>query len=187
MIRIIHISDIHLEKPPISPNTTDLMDALVTNLNSVVDENTVLVITGDLIDKGGVGFKSDSTKPYDHFYDTVLYRILENYPILEDKILFVPGNHDIERRKIDEFKKNGILSTLNKSYGDFNNSIKNNINQKDYLEQLTQFKLFEGQLFDKVDNYNFSYLHSTFSCNIAGQKVGFACLNSAWLCSGDDD
>lgn len=187
MIKIIHISDIHLQYIPKTSSVNNILRSLLDDIDSQVDDSTVFVITGDLIDKGGASFSNDSGEPYEHFLEVVLFSLFEKFPELEKRTLIVPGNHDIQRNKIDKFKIEGILGTLKKSYAEFNDATKDHINKDGYLEQLNKFKSFEKQLYHDLDNYNFSWLHSTFICNLAGYKIGFSCLNSAWLCTGDND
>ena len=56
MIRIIHISDFHLENENPSYEKKELVKSLTKDLKAYVNESTIFVFTGDLIDKGGKNF-----------------------------------------------------------------------------------------------------------------------------------
>lgn len=60
MLYIVHISDFHLENAELSIKKRDLINAFIDDLNnqSIDKSKCILVLSGDLIDKGGCGFPS---------------------------------------------------------------------------------------------------------------------------------
>ena len=53
MIKIIHVSDLHLESADPSTEKQAIISAFCDDIKQFVDSSTVLFFTGDLIDKGG--------------------------------------------------------------------------------------------------------------------------------------
>lgn len=87
---IIHLSDLHIEA-----NTKPLSGTLIGLINDIEQrtqgmKNIILVITGDIVDKGIYGNFSDPENPVIEFFQK-----LKN--VLEDKIIDIEicaGNHD---------------------------------------------------------------------------------------------
>ena len=52
-MRVFHISDIHLNKSFLQDWQEYLLDSFVKYVNQAKDDNSIIVCTGDLIDKGG--------------------------------------------------------------------------------------------------------------------------------------
>src|SRR5690349_9432743 len=103
MIRIVHLSDFHLESN--KPNSTKfkLIEALIQDLETYVNNDSMLILTGDLIDKGGKGFDSKKiSSPFLSVDEFLFKKISARFPSLSQKIFFVPGNHDTYREKIDK-------------------------------------------------------------------------------------
>ena len=89
MIKIIHISDLHLESSNPSFQKKQIIKALAADIKKYVDESTLLFFTGDLIDKGGYDFKLDKPKAFEFFEEIFLMPILLSNPVLKNKIFIV--------------------------------------------------------------------------------------------------
>ena len=61
MIRIVHLSDIHLNKKTLKDAEQFVIKALIKDLKKYSDEKRIdlIFITGDLIDRGGESFNKN--------------------------------------------------------------------------------------------------------------------------------
>src|SRR5688500_8664110 len=102
MIRLIHMSDFHLRNERDAANKGLIVQALRKDLKSNENDNTLFIMTGDLIDKGGHNFKDRKNgAPFKEVKTLLFDPIVNAFPILNDRVYFVPGNHDCERDKTD--------------------------------------------------------------------------------------
>jgi len=90
-MRIVHISDIHLSANNLSELRTFYLRALLEDLRLFHQEKRidVVVISGDLIDKGGESFAGQDA--YAIFEKEFIRPIMEAFDIPSSNILFVPG------------------------------------------------------------------------------------------------
>lgn len=186
MIKIIHISDFHLETFKPSYDKEQIVKALCTDFEKYVDENTLMFFTGDLIDKGGKEFNNQRDIAFLAFEDILIDQILKNYPSLTNRIFVVPGNHDVFRDKIDDISEAGLKKDLN-SENQLDNFIKSNRDTKRHLERLVDYKDWEKLFYAKYPDKILSNFENTFICELKDYKIGVTCLNSSWLCKNDSD
>jgi len=183
-MRIIHLSDIHFSKDRISEFRQFYFKALANDLikNNSETKIDIITITGDLIDKGGKSFEKEE-KYYEIFKMNFIAPLCEKLHISKDKILFIPGNHDINEEEIDEVYENGIIATL-KTIEKINKFQDNNKDtQHQSIKRIGKYKHFEKEFYDGVADSYFTNFESCFIKEVDGLKVGFACFNSAWRCS----
>lgn len=185
MIRILHIADLHLESEIPSFEKTAIIKALAEDLKKQVNENTLLFFTGDLIDKGALGF-SDKENAFYIFEKVFIEPIISQNPSLKGKIFIVPGNHDVFRDKIDMYSESGLKSELGnvKSLDTFIQS--NRLNSK-HLDRLADYKKWESDFYKRYNSKISTNFEFTFKLNIGKYQVGITCLNSAWLCKDEFD
>lgn len=185
MIRLIHISDFHLESETPAKRKISIIQSLAEDLKKYVTNNTILLFTGDLIDKGGYGFK-DNELCFLSFEDVFINKILDSNPNLKNKIFIVPGNQDVNRSKIDEIIETGLKSKLieTESLEKFINE-----NRKDsiFLKSLEDYKNWEKSFYKDYQDAELSNFENSFKLKIDGVDIGISCLNSSWLCKNDDD
>lgn len=186
MIKIIHVSDFHLENSNPSFEKKDIILALAEDVKKYVDDSTVLFITGDLIDKGGVEFKENKASAFQSFEDLFIKPILTHNPILRNKIFVVPGNHDIFRDKIDPITEYGLKSNLT-STKSVNEFLINNRDNIRHLDRIADYKNWEKDFYSQYPNCTLSLFENTFILKIGLLNVGVTCLNSSWLCKDDHD
>ena len=181
MIQIVHISDFHLDSKPISYKKGQLVNALVVDLEKQISEpeKCIFVISGDLMDKVGDNFECPQ-EGFTYFKEVFIDTIKNALGISYDQFFFVPGNHDVDRKKVDSIIENGILATVSTVEG-INKFIVENKSYSRYLERLEDFKLFEenfykdAELAKQMTNFD--------SCFITENNIGIACLNSSWRSS----
>jgi len=185
MIKVIHISDFHLESENLSIEKNNIINALALDLKSQVDNNTILCITGDIIDKGAAGFK-DKEEAYIIFETVFIDKIIEENPNLKGKIFIVPGNHDIDRNRIDAVTEAGLKASLcdEKTLNSF---IISNRSESNHLGSINGYLSWEHDFYSKHNQGELTNFDNSFTIKIADYNVGITCLNSSWLCKDDDD
>ncbi|MCL5244333.1 metallophosphoesterase [Cellulophaga sp. 20_2_10] len=190
-MRIIHLTDIHLSKENFDEFDDNLKIALIRDLKSynVIEKPIdLIVITGDLVDKGGHSLKKlpqykKHINPYDFFEEYFIDPISKELNIPKSKFLFIPGNHDIDENEIlwvDEKKmKMEIDDKEVKNY-----LIKNENNFNSSNLRIKKFKDFESKFHSSTPNYKPTNNQSTYIYNYQSQfKIGFILINDSWRCS----
>lgn len=132
MIRILHISDFHLESENPSNEKLNIITALSNDLVKYCNEETILLFTGDLIDKGAVNF-NDKDSAFIIFENIFINTILNENPSLKGKIFIVPGNHDVFRDKIDKYSEAGLNVELVCKYPIFQTGFKLGFKYRDLI------------------------------------------------------
>lgn len=192
-MRIIHLSDIHLCKDNIEDFRLYYRKTLIEELKEINKKFDIdlIIISGDLVDKGGDSLMTISSyesflNPYDIFEKEFIDPLCTEVEIKKEKILFIPGNHDIQQNKIDEVKEAGVKSILttpkevNRLCEKYNTDF-NNLN----FEKLQNFLEFENRyhIKDEDQYYEFSALESKVIYDFNSKKVGIALINDSWRCS----
>ena len=189
MLRILHLSDLHLVKEH------PAMDTLLMYLNRSMDEIQedrgidLVIFTGDLIDKGGASF-GDINTAFKKFEEVVITPILEKLKLSKDRFVFIPGNHDTENDIGKQYMKKGFLGE--NPHDDYEKiiSIKNSPKNQDIVRVRTKaFKDFERLYYTENlrEAYQCGDFESNFKFDIEGRKIGITSLNSVWFCGLDDD
>lgn len=186
MFKIIHISDFHLETTRPSNDKLKLVKALANDLQQYVDNNTIIVFTGDLLNKGGKDFTLPTNEAFKLFEALLFDEIIAKNPTVKNKIFVVPGNHDIVRDKIDPVSETGLAKIL-ASEKDVNEFISANRIKSKHIEQLEDYKLWERNYYSTFANRNLSNFDNSFIIELSGKKIGISCFNSSWLCRKKDD
>jgi predicted MPP superfamily phosphohydrolase len=184
-MRVIHISDFHLESETPNFHKQQLIKALTKDLAKFVNHETIICFTGDLIDKGGYNF-TDQTKIFESFEREFLNVISNEFGILKNRIFFIPGNHDMQRVKVDTYQEDGIKARLiNKD--SVNHYIQEVKLEKYQIPKQYEFKAFENRYHSSTPNSNITPFDSNFKLEIGGNTIGISCLNSSWRCLDDND
>nr|WP_315198218.1 metallophosphoesterase [uncultured Flavobacterium sp.] len=185
MIRLIHISDFHLESETPSPKKIKIIESLADDLKKHINSNTILLFTGDLIDKGGSDFK-DPELCFLSFEDIFINTILKSNPSLKNKIFIISGNHDVYRSKIDEIIETGMKGNLTNT-DSLDKFISSNREKSIYLKRLENYKDWEKTFYKDYPDSKLSNFENSFKINLDNRSVGISCFNSSWLCKSDDD
>lgn len=146
-ITLIHISDIHYEfnEPE---NQGLIINSFFTDLDTQLDtanrDNTFCVISGDLVNKG------NSDKIYDDFFNNFILKISKRVPI--QNIFCIPGNHDLNRKEIEEnLKEHDEVIEKEFNETEFNNFVK----EEDNLVH-KKFKYYKKFYLEKLHSSNFN-------------------------------
>jgi len=108
----------------------------------------------------------------------------------EAALLIVPGNHDVNRQKVNPDAQrtlNGYSKDSRANSDRINQRFEDlDLSQKDALRRLDEFRDFVTSYLPNglTDD---ARLLCVNSLEIAGIRVGLVGLNSAWSCSGDED
>ena len=101
MLRIIHLSDFHLNKNNVSDWNSYVKDALFKLLKDKIDINTTFFIcTGDLVDKGGKDYSSIEDA-FNEFKKQVITPICDFFSLPYEHFIITPGNHDTAAVRAD--------------------------------------------------------------------------------------
>lgn len=178
-MRILHISDFHLDKNDREDSITHIVTPLI---NSVKTQHRVkpfdlIIFTGDLVNIGGKNYK-DIDEAFLDCNKVLFQPLLEATNLSKDRIYFVPGNHDVVRTADSKITENGLLGTLTNSQ-----ELNQFFNKPEGISRIIPFKEFEKSFYEAVDNSaKITNFQSCFKITIKNRKIGIACLNSSWRC-----
>ena len=185
-MKIIHLSDFHLNKEILASNHKRILDALIKDMEQFeIGDDSILIFSGDFLNCGGKNMNSLEENNFNVFKRLVFDPIYEKFPNLKNRTFFCAGNHDIDRSAIKAthkaVKESLIRDEKNRQqiYKELRND--NVVGFEKYNEFASEFyNNFEG---DK----DISNLESNFSFDLNGCKVGISSLNSSFLCYDDND
>lgn len=173
-IRILHLSDLHLDVGSLRDQRV-VLKALFVDLKRQIAQAGAydfVFVTGDLIARGNYT-ESNSRALETEF----ILPLIENCDIDPSRLLIVPGNHDVDLKK-----QTSIIG----------NALKQICSNEDAAKYFDEVKSMNGgtglegfnALLKKLDPNVESKLFRTQVVEIAGVKYGIALLNSAWKATG---
>ncbi|QAA80547.1 metallophosphoesterase [Aequorivita sp. H23M31] len=190
MIRILHLTDFHLNRRTLRDWNDFYKDSFFEKLDQFQNDRPIdlVVFTGDLIDKGGKDF-SKANLAFEEFNENIIKPIIHFLKLDISKFIICPGNHDINRSADDEIDENGLKSTLTSSEKiiDFiGNAEKTNSYKR--IERIRDYKIFESKLYENIIEDKIQSLF-TFSIKftLGNRTIGISSINSSWRCYGEDD
>lgn len=182
-MRIVHLSDFHLDKNN-QKRSEDLVYFLCQSLKIVDKERKVdlVIFTGDAINKGGKSFNSVLTGLHE-FEKVFIEPILKTLNLPKERFVFTIGNHDIDRDADSSYSEDGLKRNLiNKgaldSFWDAPKSFKD-------MERVNEYKTFEKDYYGnnhRKEEVDFSRFQTNIKMQISDKCIGITCLNSAWRC-----
>lgn len=178
-MRILHFSDFHLDKNEKEDSVNHIVNPLLATIEEQQKETPVdlILITGDLINKGGISYGSLQAA-FNDFSDTIISPLLSKTQLAKDRIFFVAGNHDINRDADTKAIEIGLRSTLI-SEGEVNSLIE----KPEGNNRIKNFKTFENLFYEETNIEKLiTDFHSCYKLIVDKKKIGIACLNSAWRC-----
>lgn len=190
MIRILHLTDFHLNQKNLKDWKSFLREAFLNKIKALDRKRalTIIAFTGDLIDLGGADFKDIQTA-FDVFKTEVIDPIIAEVGFDIEKFLIVPGNHDVLRSLDDKRSELGSLAYFKENYENISDYIISANKNDDFqgMERIKPFKRFEKELYKDVNNYNYSLFGSSYKFTAESEKIGICCLNSSWRCYDKND
>lgn len=183
----LHISDVHIRGEDFDRNTVwagllrDVRNRV--QIDSSLDRIDLVFLTGDLVFGG-------SEEEYEFAYRDLIEPLTQELKIknLSEKVFLVPGNHDIDRRKIRR-SWNALRQMLNQE--NKREEIRDLLLDEDerelLLEPQTSYFEFFSDTFDKIELLSpcNHYVHRVSIQDIG--SVAVVGLNSAWLAYGGDE
>lgn len=186
MVRLVHLSDIHFSKLHIKDFELFIVNTLIKDLKRYMDTNPIdyVIITGDLIDKGGLEFASTEEAFY-QFQQVFIDPISSALSIEKENFFFIPGNHDIDRNLDEKYVDVGLKKDLSST-----EKVNEFIDNKKIIgvERLSPYKKYERDYYasSKHKKYISDY-EAVFLVEKGTTKIGISCFNTAWRCYSDDD
>ena len=191
-MRIAHITDFHYSKAINHYDFDNLFQALLEGLKIEHMEKKIdlIFITGDLVDKGGRSFAPDNH--YDIIQNKILEVIAKDLGLSRDRIILIPGNHDVcEKSDGELFYLKGLRGSID--IPAVNKLIDENLTdwKNAEISGLKQFKEFEksyyNSLCDNTTEIDHSNFETCFTFSFGNAKIGVAAFNSSWSCSTELD
>lgn len=178
-MRILHISDFHLDQKDKEDNVNHIVIPLINRLERVIIEKPIDLIffTGDLVNNGGKNY-SGLEEAFIDFEITFIEPLLKVTSLNKDSFFFVPGNHDINRSLDSIYIENGLTQNLN-SQEKLNEFYK----KPEGVDRIKEYQEFEEHFYKESESkINLTLFNSTFKKKINGLNIGICCLNSSWRC-----
>lgn len=178
-MRILHISDFHLDQKDKDDNVNHIVNPLIERLQRIIAEKPIDIIffTGDLVNIGGKNYGSLEEAFLD-FEITFIEPLLKATSLTKNSFFFAPGNHDINRTADSNIIEQGLQQALvsqEKLIEFFKNP--------EGVNRIKEYQEFEEYFYRDVESkINLTLFHSTFKMTINGLSVGICCLNSSWRC-----
>lgn len=176
-IGILHLSDIHA-----SEKNKDILAALIPPIINDLDKNVLnekiqisaMCLTGDLINSG-----DNEKQEMEIVFDTVISPLAEHLGLSHENIFIIPGNHEIQRKKIIEYAEQGLRNTLTSEDAIERLTKSGDTSFRSRLSYFDSYsEMFGGQpVFDNV-------LSRAYIKEFDGFKMGFACVDSSWRSTG---
>lgn len=180
MIRIVHLSDLHLKMNELEDFESFIMKALIKDLKKFNEgkEIDIIAFSGDLIDRGGNSFENGIDEAFQYFECFVIEPIAKELGLSKEKFFFSPGNHDIDKSADEDFEDNGLTEKF-KSIESVNDYI--NAEHLKCSKRVIPFKKFESEYWkDSSNYYEPTKLNSSYKIKFNGYEVGITCFNTSW-------
>ncbi|MBL8632918.1 MAG: metallophosphoesterase [Myxococcales bacterium] len=168
-ITMLHLSDAHM--------SIRHADVIAERISAVCAALSKEQLIPDLIVFTGDAAYSGKESEYQLFFERLVRPLLTSFSISPENFVIVPGNHDVDRDKIDSLQQAGLSNFISKP--EEMDDIWRKVEQRSkLLSRQEAFANFTKQkkltaVSRVVDVYDTS--------------IGFACLNSAWLSASDND
>ncbi len=181
-IRILHISDIHLDNDSKEDFNNLIQKPFFETLKKETESKKIdlVFLTGDLINKGTGGFSTtdDAFRSFNEIFLEPLQKVLS---INKDDIIICPGNHDVNRT-LDNPDDDKALYEDAKDQKKLSEIIGTCREIKAYpgLKKILPFKSFEKDYYKNVNDSYITLFDSFHERKIQEIDIGILALNTAW-------
>ena len=185
MIRIVHVSDFHLDNNLLGTNHR-VVKPLIEDLAAFHEEDpiTTVVCSGDLIDRGGLSFPSP-VEAFDAFGVRVVDPLLTGLGLDRSQFVIAPGNHDAVRTADSEFIDSGLRTELT-SLAALDKFLESGSSEG--VRRMEAFEAFRARFYDGLDQpVDVGDRFACFRYEAEGFRLGVVALDSAWRCYGCDE
>jgi predicted MPP superfamily phosphohydrolase len=192
MIRVIHISDFHLETGVLNDWETYTKKALIETIKtqqpSCPITDTFIICSGDMINKAGEDYGGvlNALKKFD---EKVIRPILEDTGLPLDHFILLPGNHEVNRNADEDAHAEGLRSMIEKKGAAKINEYTHALLNGDYKDsnRIKEYNEFVTELYKDVENIRISPLGATFTYDTSEGKLGIAVFNTVWNAYDNED
>lgn len=176
-LNILHISDSHIQKKNIM-EIKEIVQKMIDDINKVQEEKNInidlICFTGDLIRRGDKSIEDEGQ--WGLAMEVLVNPLLNALNLSLDRFVFVPGNHEVDIRKIVKALENGLkeksLDKIKSLMDEFDPSYKSRL---DYFYDIVR---------ENQPDAEFGILGYSCKKEINGISIGLACVDSAWRSSG---
>ncbi len=192
MIRIIHISDFHLDNSVLNDWETYTKKALIGTIKNQEPNcslgDTFVVCSGDMINKAGADNKG-VLNALRIFKERVVQPVLEETGLPLDHFIFVPGNHEVDRKADEDISAEGLRTMISKEGATRINTYTSSLLDGDYKfsRRIKEYNDFVGEFYQGKDNVQVSMLGLTFTFETTEGKLGVAAFNTVWNAYSTED
>ncbi|MED0993656.1 metallophosphoesterase [Bacillus nitratireducens] len=179
-MRIVHISDFHLDSSSIEDLRNYIIKPLKADLLEFHNNREIdlILFSGDMVDKGGASFNRDTMLAFYTFQEEVIEPLMKNIGLPLERFFMVPGNHDVNRNLDSEVLELGLSTFLHSS-----DKVNTFIDSEDTsgISRVLPFKEYEKEFYqDFSGELKLSNYQSAFKLQIKDIAVGITCFNSSW-------
>ena len=111
-MKILHISDIHYSINKVHSFNQFVKEPLLKSVEHMKGEIDIILVSGDLVDKGGLGNYIENFYGFDEF--SLELGSALNIP--QEKIIISPGNHDVVRQLDNEYTEKGLRGEIESNH-----------------------------------------------------------------------
>lgn len=187
-MRIVHLTDLHINKKRFSNDNRLPITELIADLKEWNHRKKIdfIIITGDIVDQGGISFNKNENY-YSIIEEKVLKQIYQSLDLKKEHVYLIPGNHDINRVKVDPDTYSGLTDRLktpqsiNSHISEFKNSYKMG------LKGCENYNKYLRLRYPVKKNVRLSNFESAFIFKYHDINIGIAGFNSSWSCFKESD
>lgn len=175
----IHLSDFHCSSEK-DRDAAVVLEPLLLDIKKMILENRLspdlVIFSGDIAFSG----KENEYEIAAYYVD----KILEITKLPKSRLLFVPGNHDVNRGRVDAFSD--VAMRQLKDRDSFNNFLSNKKATTLVLEKLEEFNTFAKRYEERAIEDRSSF-HGLKKIEVGETQIIVVGLNSVWVSSRDDE
>ena len=192
MIRVIHISDFHIDRATQNDWEQYTKKALIEIITSQLPQcpinDTFVICSGDMINKAGADFGGVKAA-LNRFREIVIQPILDITGISLSHFILLPGNHEVDRKADDDIHAQGLRTVIAKDGVGRINDYTKVLLSGDYKasQRIKEYNEFVADFYQGFGNIQLSTLGATFSFDTSDGKLGIAVFNTVWNAYDNDD
>jgi predicted phosphodiesterase len=179
-IRVLHLSDLHA-RADWTTDQQEIVAAMLDDVETLAEHQTIdaMIFSGDLAFSG-------APAQYELATAALLDPLTERLGIPRDRMLLVPGNHDVHRKDVDAIYELGLQQTLTDREV-VNRVLDDDTGRRRACARLDNFRTFHDAFFAAGPPTAVAPLAVTRRFDVRGVDIGLLGLDSAWRCSDDHD
>ncbi|MFD8508590.1 metallophosphoesterase [Streptomyces sp. NPDC059687] len=180
MMRILHISDLHVRRVWLA-DQNKIISAFLRDLQAQHEQGTIdaVVLSGD------IAFSAQSDE-FHFAQNHLLNPIQEMLGIDRTRMVLAPGNHDVDISLIDQFAEDGMRGLLTDRTV-VNRLLDDESQLGRAIERMRPWVDFHRTYYEGASVDFLSSLTAVHRFSVAGKSVAIATLNSAWRATGAGD